>query len=219
MKYNATKFSISNLIVFLVISFFGVSAHAREQWHNETVYRQGGCSTGNNVCVQVTTETKRVCYQVPDYTAPSGGPSTGQNGGGGIGGPDGENERPEPPPLPPKPESCSANAIATQLASCKSSSQINFSNKTDNCIAAGASTFAISTAIGAGLAIYFRDSSLRPSNKVLFGGAAGGATVGGFLADYVYNACNGHYSANLGVDLAQCELDEKEKIEECAVYN
>lgn len=87
MKYYATKFSISNLIFFLVISFFGVSASAYQKCEERQIYTTGGCGSVN-MCSSGKVETYKVCYEVPDQGAGPipGSPGPGAEGTGGRGG-------------------------------------------------------------------------------------------------------------------------------------
>lgn len=85
MKYYATKFSISNLIFFLVISFFGASAHARLQCQVIETPTSGGCGSVN-MCASGKIEKKEVCYEVPDAGPIPGSPGPGVEGTGGRGG-------------------------------------------------------------------------------------------------------------------------------------
>ena len=85
MKHNATKFSIPNLIVFLVFLFFGVSAHARLECQIIEVPTTGGCGSVN-MCSSGKIVKKEVCFEVPDTGPLPGGSGSGQSGPGGPGG-------------------------------------------------------------------------------------------------------------------------------------
>lgn len=85
MKYNATKFSIPNLIVFLVFLFFGVSAHARLECRIIEIPTTGGCGSVK-MCASGKIVKKEVCFEVPDVGPIPGGPGPGQGGPGGAGG-------------------------------------------------------------------------------------------------------------------------------------
>jgi len=218
MKYYATRLSISKFVFFLLVSFFGVSAHAYQKCQDIVVYSSGACPGGVAACTQGSQKTKQICYEVPDGAGPIPGGSGSGSGQAGVGGGSTPPERPKPPVIP-KPESFSANAIEIKLQSCKRDASSNFENNNANCIAAGASVFAISTAAGAGLALYFRDPSLSSKNKVLAGGAITGSAIGGFLADYVRDSCKDYYSGKKDTALSQCDLDKAVKTEECSKYN
>lgn len=89
MKCITTKFSISNLIFFLVISFFGITANAREVCTEIKIQTTGGCGSVN-MCASGKEETQKVCYEVPDIPPgpiPDGpGPGVGGTEGGGSAG-------------------------------------------------------------------------------------------------------------------------------------
>lgn len=84
MKYNATKFSISNLIAFLAFLFFGVSAHAHLECQTIEIPTTGGCGSVK-MCSSGTIVKKEVCFEVSDAGPLPGGPGPGQGGPGGAG--------------------------------------------------------------------------------------------------------------------------------------
>ena len=71
----------------MVISFFGVTAHARQQCQDIKIYTSSGCGSVGSVCVSGQEITQKVCYEVPDGAGPiPGSPGPGQSGPGAPGG-------------------------------------------------------------------------------------------------------------------------------------
>ena len=116
MKYYATKLCIYKLIVFLVLSFFWVTAHARQQCQDIIIYSSGACPGGVAMCTEGRERTQKVCYEVPDGAGPiQGGPNSGVGGNVGGGGS-------APPPPPPKPDCDALNKdILDKYLACRPS--------------------------------------------------------------------------------------------------
>lgn len=130
-----------------------------------------------------------------------------------------DNTRPAAPVIP-KPESCSASSIALKRSECESTAKLNFGNRNDNCIIAGGVVFATSVAAGTYISLSLRDPNVVSTKRELIvtGGLGGiaGAYIGEIVGNMVRDGCSSHYNGVKEGELAQCDLDEKRKIEECS---
>lgn len=121
MKYCATKFYISKLIFFLVVSSLGAIANARVVCNDIDIYHTADCRDAlSDVCAKGSKTTVKVCHEEPDdagLVPASGAGSQGSSSSGGG----------ATPPPPPKPDCDKLRAdIANAFLGCKpSASQLS----------------------------------------------------------------------------------------------
>ncbi|MFO1388999.1 hypothetical protein [Cellvibrio sp.] len=210
MKYYKAKLCSSKSLAFLIMLFFGVSAHARQQCQDIKVYTTGGCGSVN-MCSSGKEETQKVCYEVPDEGA---GPIPGGAGAGTGSGPSsggGGGDRPEPPKRP-KPAYC--NTIDLDNAKCKEDAQTKYRNASSSC-----SNWTYGTgAVGLGLAVvgaYFTGGATLIT--YLEAGATGGfAGLGGGSA--LAGSCDADKLKTRDSDIAACDTKTQATKLDCATY-